>query len=112
MKKTLAIYEIVRKKSRYVLYREIQSALNITSLTSHQNGELIGIGSNSNFIVYHLTNREFPPLYLVNQECQSLNYLLQNSIEALCCFQVNDKEWLLLFARKFLIDFNDDHSDS
>ena len=98
MKKTLAIYEIVRKKSRYCAYREIQSALNITNLCSHQNGELIGIGSNSNFIVYHLTNREYPPLYLVNQECSQLNYLIQNSIEALCCFQVSDKEWLLLFA--------------
>jgi len=97
-KKTLAIYEIVRKKSRYCLYREIQSALNITSLTAHQNGELIAIGSNSNFIVYHLTNREYPPLYLVNQECSQLNYLIQNSIEALCCFQVSEKEWLLLFA--------------
>lgn len=32
-KKTLAVYEIIRKKSRYCLYREIQSALNITSLT-------------------------------------------------------------------------------
>ena len=101
IKKTLSIYEIVRKKSRYVLYREIQSALNITSLTAHQNGELIGIGSNSNFIVYHLMNREFPPLYLVNQECQELNYLIQNSIEALLCFQVSEKEWLLLFAREF-----------
>lgn len=101
MKKTLVVYEIVRKKSRYCLYREIQSALNITSLTSHQNGELIAIGSNSNFIVYHLT-RDSPPLYyLVNQECSQLNYLIQNSIEALTCFQVNDQEWLLLFARMF-----------
>lgn len=105
IKKTLSIYEIVRKKSRYCLYREIQSALNITSLSCSANNDLIGIGSNSNFIVYHLTNREFPPLYLVNQECQSLNYLIQNSIEALCCYQVSDKEWLLLFARKFKITF-------
>ena len=38
----------------------------------------------------------------MNQECSDLSYLTQNSIDALTCQAISDKEWILVFARKFL----------
>jgi serine/threonine-protein kinase MRCK len=100
-KKTLAIFEITRRRTRYCLQREIQSALNICSVSAHRDGELLAVGTCSNFVVYHVASREQPPLYLVNQECNQLTYLLQNAIEPLACYPVSDNEWILLFARMF-----------
>lgn len=60
IKKTLLIYQVNRKKSRYVFWREVQMPLNIQTLTSHKN--MIAVGTNSNFVVYHVKNREQLPL--------------------------------------------------
>lgn len=98
-KKTLSIFEITRRRTRYCLQREIQSALNICSVSAHRDGELLAVGTCSNFVVYHVASREQPPLYLVNQECNQLTYLLQNAIDPLACYPVSDNEWILLFAR-------------
>lgn len=60
IKKTLLIYEITRRKNRYSFWREIQMPLNIQTLDCHHN--MIAVGTNSNFVVYHVNNREQPPL--------------------------------------------------
>lgn len=60
IKKTLLIYQVNRKKTRYTFWREVQMPLNIQTLTSHKN--MIAVGTNSNFVVYHVNNREQPPL--------------------------------------------------
>ena len=60
IKKQLLVYQINRKKTRYTFWREIQMPLNIQTLTCHDN--MIAVGSNSNFVVYHVNNREQPPL--------------------------------------------------
>ena len=60
IKKTLQIYEITRKKNRYSFWREIQMPLNIQTLCVID--YLVAVGTISNFIVYHITNREEPPL--------------------------------------------------
>jgi len=96
IKKTLLIYQVNRKKTRYTFWREIQMPLNIQTLTCHDN--MIAVGTNSNFVVYAVNNREQPPLYLVNQDCPQLSYLTQNSIDGFTCQSVSDKEWVLLFA--------------
>lgn len=98
IRKTLLIYQINRKKTRYTFWREVQMPLNIQTLTAHNN--MIAVGINSSFVVYHVNNREQTPLYLVNQECSDLSYLTQNSIDALTCQAISDKEWILVFARK------------
>ena len=36
----------------------------------------------------------------MNQECADLSYLTHNSIDALTCQAISDKEWVLVFARK------------
>lgn len=116
IKKMLLLYEITRKKCRYSFWREIQMPLNIQTLNCCKNS-MIAIGTNSNFVVYHVNSREQPPLCkrqkklyrlyqlilfsdLVNQECNELSYLIQNSIDALSCQPISDKEWILIFARK------------
>lgn len=98
IKKTLLIYQVNRKKTRYTFWREIQMPLNIQILTCHDN--MIAVGTNSNFVVYAVNNREQPPLYLVNQDCPQLSYLTQNSIDGFTCQSVSEKEWILIFARK------------
>lgn len=98
IKKTLLIYQVNRKKTRYTFWREIQMPLNIQTLTCHDN--MIAVGTNSNFVVYAVNNREQPPLYLVNQDCPQLSYLTQNSIDGFTCQSVSEKEWILVFARK------------
>lgn len=60
IKKQLQVYQINRKKTRYTFWREVQMPLNIQTLNSHDN--MIAVGSNSNFVVYHVNNREQPPL--------------------------------------------------
>ena len=67
IKKTLLIYQINRKKTRYSFWREIQMPLNIQTLTSHH--QMVAVGTNSNFVVYHINNRDQPPL------CKSLSLL-------------------------------------
>lgn len=59
LKKTLLIYEVTRKKSRYGFWREIQMPLNIQTLTCFEN--MVGVGTNSNFVVYNVNDREQPP---------------------------------------------------
>ncbi|CAG2109207.1 unnamed protein product [Medioppia subpectinata] len=97
IKKTLILFEITRKKCRYSFYREIQMPLNIQTLNACKSSS-IAVGTASNFVVYNLNQRESPPLYLVNQECNELSYLIQNSIDALMCQPINDKEWILIFS--------------
>jgi serine/threonine-protein kinase MRCK len=65
IKKTLLLFEITRKKSRYSFYREIQMPLNIQSLNNCK-GNMIAVGTNSNFVVYTVNNREQPPLCKFN----------------------------------------------
>lgn len=60
IKKTLLIYQINRKKTRYSFWREIQMPLNIQTLTCHN--QMVAVGTNSNFVVYHVNNRDQPPL--------------------------------------------------
>lgn len=96
VRKTLHIFEITRKKARYAPHREIQMPVNIQTLNSCR-GNLIAVGTSSNFIVYHV-NRSETPLYLVNQESPDLIYLIQNTIDPLLCVPIDDNEWLLIFA--------------
>ncbi|XP_054154350.1 serine/threonine-protein kinase Genghis Khan-like [Oppia nitens] len=96
IKKTLILFEITRKKCRYSFFREIQMPLNIQTLNTCKTSS-IAVGTASNFVVYNLNQRDSPPLYLVNQECNELSYLIQNSIDALMCQPINDKEWILIF---------------
>ncbi|KAH9416425.1 hypothetical protein DERP_012853 [Dermatophagoides pteronyssinus] len=105
IRKTLSIYEITHKKSRYIFHHEIQMPVNIQTLnTCRQN--LIGVGTSSNFIVYHV-NRTEQPLYLVNQDSPDLIYLIQNSIDPFLCEPIGDNEWLLVFAHYGV--YVDDH---
>ncbi|XP_015791530.1 serine/threonine-protein kinase Genghis Khan [Tetranychus urticae] len=96
IKKTLLIYEITRKRVRYNLWKEIQLPLMIQTLSIVDN--MVSIGTKSSFVVYQINNREQPPLYLVNQECQELSFLIQNPIDALLSRQINQDEWILVFA--------------
>jgi serine/threonine-protein kinase MRCK len=60
IKKTLLLFEITRKKCRYSFCREIQMPLNIQTLNCCK-GNMIAVGTNSSFVVYHVNNRD-PPL--------------------------------------------------
>jgi ureidoglycolate hydrolase len=60
IRKTLLIYQVNRKKTRYTFWREVQMPVNIQNLTSHNN--MIAVGTNSNFVVYHVNNREQTPI--------------------------------------------------
>lgn len=59
VRKTLHIFEITRKKARYAPHREIQMPVNIQTLNSCR-GNLIAVGTSSNFIVYHVNRSETP----------------------------------------------------
>lgn len=71
IRKTLLIYQVNRKKTRYTFWREVQMPLNIQTLTCHNNR--IAVGTNSNFVVYHVNNREQPPF------CEYPQHLQQTS---------------------------------
>lgn len=96
--------------------------VNIQTLNTCKDN-LIAVGTSSNFLVYHVNrNRNEQPLCktghlcldyltkgaltfildLVNQESPDLIYLIQNSIDPLICQPIDDNEWLLIFARKFM----------
>lgn len=99
VRKTLSIFEITHKKSRYIFHHEIQMPVNIQTLNTCKDN-LVAIGTSSNFVVYHV-NRSEQPLYLVNQDSPDLIYLIQNSIDPFLCQPIGENEWLLVFARKF-----------
>jgi len=120
------LYEINRKKCRYSLLRDYQMPLNIQTLNCCK-GNMIAIGTYSNFVVYHINNRDQAPLCnylfncliiftykclinvlldLVNQDCNELSYIIQNQIDALTCQPIGEKEWLLVFAREYHKNFS------
>lgn len=122
IRKTLHIFEITHKKARYSSHHEIHMPVNIQTLNTCKDN-LIAVGTSSNFLVYHVNrNRNEQPLCktehlfvdyliegaltfildLVNQESPDLIYLIQNSIDPLICQPIDDNEWLLIFARKFM----------
>lgn len=87
IKKTLLIYQVNRKKTRYTFWREVQMPLNIQTLTSHKN--MIAVGTNSNFVVYHVNNREQPPLckFQNASRCEAISmYAFSNSSPSSCSF--------------------------
>lgn len=60
IKKNLIVYEINRRKQRHSFWRDIQMPLNVQTLDAHN--ELVAVGTNSNFVVYNVFNRDQPPL--------------------------------------------------
>ncbi|XP_046919780.2 serine/threonine-protein kinase gek isoform X2 [Dermatophagoides farinae] len=105
VRKTLSIFEITHKKSRYIFHHEIQMPVNIQTLNTCKDN-LVAIGTSSNFVVYHV-NRSEQPLYLVNQDSPDLIYLIQNSIDPFLCQPIGENEWLLVFAHYGV--YVDDH---
>ena len=95
VKKSLYVYEITRRQFRYAPWREIQS--NAIIQTLNVSGSLVSVGTCSNFHVHNILTRNGPPLYLINNECPDLTYIIQNPFEPLGCFQVAPDKWLLVF---------------
>lgn len=97
VKKTLYVYEITRRQTRYSPWREIQSNATIQTLNVH--GSLIGVGTCSNFLVHDILNQDAgcAPLYLINADCVDLIYISQNPFEPMGCYLVGSNKWLLVF---------------
>lgn len=95
VKKSLFVYEITRRQFRYAPWREIQS--NATIQTLNVSGAFICIGTCSNFHVHNILARDSPPLYLINNDCNELMYVISNPFEPLGCYQVTADKWLLVF---------------
>lgn len=95
VRKTLFVYEINRRQTRYTIWKEIQSSSVIQTVNSSDG--MIMLGTTSSYTVHSVLDRESPPLFLINSNCTELTYFKQSSFQPMGCVNLSNKQWLLVF---------------
>ncbi|BFZ07324.1 hypothetical protein BsWGS_10363 [Bradybaena similaris] len=93
-KRTIQVYEINKTRQKYRKMKDIQVRGQVQCI--EMMSDRLCVGYPSCFAIYCVQG-DAAPMTLVNTEDNTLGFLVQNPIDAMCAVELSQKEYLLVF---------------